>query len=400
LTFDENVMTLSILLVEDEPQDLNDYLVEIPELVKTRGIEVVVVPCGNFDDGKRLAANPAHRFDLIVSDTYRGLPARRDAAVLELVTEYRKGRFCPLVVYSSSTQPPDLAVGPFLVWADKSRGMEDIARAIYQILDTGIPQLARMLHEELEQSGGSFLWEFLETKWGPLNYPERINPQVLERLIRRRAAVQLGDIDPQGDGVSRVSAIDGLEYYIYPSIVLKNFRLGEVLRHKANLADWRVILTPHCHLATQQGSNAPRASYVLTVKCCGAEEVIAAASGKAQPWKSNDQERREQLRRRTQSPAERVGEPAGRYWFLPSFLDIPYLYADFLQVESLAHDILSESYDRIACLASPFAEAIQACFSGFYGNVGLPPLRQESVAGMMPCSPVIAAAPPPAPRSR
>ncbi len=87
----------------------------------------------------------------------------------------------------------ELTETAFVVWADKSTS-NDIERAICQLLDTNIPQLARKLHDELERVAGSYLWGFLEEKWEQLNTPSSLDIAVLERMIRHRAAIQIGDI--------------------------------------------------------------------------------------------------------------------------------------------------------------------------------------------------------------
>ena len=83
----------------------------------------------------------------------------------------------------------------------------------------------------------------------------------------------------------------------------------------------------------------------------------------------------EKVRRRINSPADLMGSPDGRYWFLPGFLDIPDLYCDLLQLESVPFASLRDDHDRLAVLDTPFAEALQSCFTRFYSSVGLPSLN-------------------------
>jgi len=47
-------------------------------------------------------------------------------------------------------------------WADKGKP-GDIERALTDVLKTGVPQIARKLHEELEKSAASFFGHFLKT---------------------------------------------------------------------------------------------------------------------------------------------------------------------------------------------------------------------------------------------
>ena len=52
------------------------------------------------------------------------------------------------------------------------------------------------------------------------------------------------------------------------------FNLGDILRSKQDGTDWRVILTPHCHLLKQTNHDKPRADHVLLVKAVKAEVVL------------------------------------------------------------------------------------------------------------------------------
>ena len=80
---------------------------------------------------------------------------------------------------------------------------------------------------------------------------------------------------------------------------------------------------------------------------------------------------------------EEVGRPEGRYWYLPHFLEIPHLYCDFLQVESIPYRQMEEEYEELAVLSPPFAESLQACYGAFHGSVGIPNVMPASVASMM-----------------
>ena len=71
-----------------------------------------------------------------------------------------------------------------------------------------------------------------------------------------------------------------------------------------------------------------------------------------------------QLSGRFQSPAD-FGVPHGRYWFLPGFLDMPHLYVDLMQIESLPTSTVGKEFHPFAVLDAPFAEALQSCFVRF-----------------------------------
>jgi len=370
---------MSVLLVEDDPDALVQLVRDLPAVFSSHSIEAEIDPCGSFDDAFARTSNPLYRYDMVVSDTYKDPRRDLNAAVLQIVRCYRGVRFCPLVIYSSAVKPPDLQEGAFLVWADKGKS-GDIERAMKKLLDTHVPQLARQLHEELEKSTGSYLWDFLEEKWDQLNSPALLEPSVLERMVRGRAAIQIGHIDP-ASGTAGLAKRHAPEYYVYPAFVQAHFSLGDILRSKEDNTDWRVILTPHCHLHKQPDQEKPRADHVLLAKAVKAEVVLGDGLDSA---KANEGPKQKKiLGRWAQSPARTERPPEGRHWYLPGFLDIPHSFCDFLQVESVSYEKVVTDFERVATLMPPYAEALQSCFVGFYASVGIPNLQTESIESLL-----------------
>jgi len=370
---------MQVLLVEDEPEDLRQYERDFPRVFSSRGVEADIHPCQDFGEAYAQTSSPLYRYDLIVSDTYRGPARDRDAQVLRMVQNYRGNRFCPLVIYSSGVKPPDLREGAFVLWADKSRS-GDIERALNQLLDTNVPQLARQLHDELERTAGSYLWNFLEDKWQQLNNPSPLGARVLERMVRRRAAVQIAEIDQSSESPGFVER-HAPEYYVYPAFDTQYFNLGDILRSLRDSNDWRVVMTPHCHLFKQQGQEKPRADHVLLVRAVKARDVLGEKLDKVKTQEKLQQRRK--LSQWARSPAQTEGKPEGRYWYLPGFLDIPHSFCDFLQVESVPYGKLMNDLQRVATLTSPYAEALQSCFAGFYASVGIPTMQTESIESLL-----------------
>ncbi|HYM77079.1 MAG TPA: hypothetical protein VE377_13990 [Candidatus Dormibacteraeota bacterium] len=373
-------MALQVLLVEDDPGDLKGFTKDLPPIFKQNRTEVTLHPCGDFADALTLASDPLRRYDLIISDTYRGPTKNGDADVLKMVKSYRGLKFCPLVVYSSGVKPATLIASPFVIWADKSKA-GDIDRAITQVLKSGVPQIARKLHEELESSAASFLWPFLEQNWDAISKAGKSDPDLVERLIRRRAAIQMGDLHHDGATFVPVLSRLGSEYYVYPKLPRAYYSLGDVLRHKQNKGDFRVVLTPHCHLFMHPGQQNPRADYVLTIKTVKATDVLGEKIANAK--KAEKEAKYKKLGGWTRSPAQTDRTPEGRHWYLPAFLEIPHLYADLLQMESIPYGQVAKDFDGIATLVSPYAEALQACFVSFYGSVGIPDLKVESIEDLL-----------------
>ena len=354
----------SVLLVEDDEENLGLLMESLPETLPNIDWE----PCSDFEEAVRRIR--LRRYDLIVTDIYRDEEGheKEDEGALDIVEIIRKTRFCPVVVFTDGSFPQSIKVGPFVRFADKSKGNEDIEDKIEELIDTGIPEIAKKLHDELDRAAGSYLWEFLEVNWADLQN-DFSTPDILERLVRRRASIQIGRLEPGASFPTEVERVEGMEFYIYPSVSGKEIRLGQILQHK-NEEDYRVVLTPHCHLTVQPGQNRPRAEYVLVAGTVSAQDLL-----KQHPLQGGTNEKKlDDLRRKTQAPVD-LGRPNGRYWFLPHFLQMPDLYCDFLQIESLSFDTIDSEYERFAVLDTPFAEALQSCFTRFYSAVGLPGLQ-------------------------
>ncbi|MGC2456700.1 MAG: hypothetical protein WA435_01735 [Gallionellaceae bacterium] len=239
--------------------------------------------------------------------------------------------------------------------------------------------MAKTLHDELDKAAGGYLWDFLEKEWKDLS--SNTSKEQLERIIRRRAALAISDLMPGSEKYVTVPNRYGLEYYIYPSLEHDYYSLGDIIKNKSDESDIRVILTPHCHLILQDGAQAPKADYVLTVKTVSASSVLGKTkidNVKAKGVADQDK----QLKSWANSPANTERKPAGRHWYLPKFLKIPHLYVDFLQVVSIEYGELN-NFERIATLAPPYAEALQTCFSGFYASVGIPVIDPDSIRDLL-----------------
>lgn len=364
-------ITLHILLVEDDEENLKLLMESLPPELDNYHLQWE--DCADFEDAITRVAT--RRYDLVVTDIYRDRRDRRkgidpeDDRAKDIVAQIRSARFCPVVSFTDGSFPPSLQEGPFVKLADKSKGNDQIIEKMRELLATGIPGIAKRLHDELDRASGSYLWDFLEENWESLVGNGLAEPSVLERLVRRRAAMQIGRLDPVADDPAEVETVEGVEYYIHPP-VSDELRLGEILRHKED-ESFRVVLTPHCHLAVQPGKEEPRAEYILTVKTVPAKELL-----KTYPPQGNSEDKKlKSLGRMMQSPVrDNRLQPEGRYWFLPGFLDMPDLYCDFLQLESIPYKDALERHERFAVLDTPFAEAFQSCFTRFYSAVGLPGL--------------------------
>ena len=364
--------------MDDEPEVLKQLVETLP--TQLDGFDLVWDPCGTFEEG--LARLESRRYDVVVTDmAFRTKPgAPPDLRGMKTIEQIRGKRFCPIVAYSSRTKPEGLFEGVFLRFADKARGNDDIIAKLREVLASGVPAIARRLHDELDGVGGHYLWEFLTKRWNDLKQIGSTTPEALERLLRRRAAIQIARLE-EGSEIDDVGAS---EFYIHPKISGEELRLGEILKRKGS-AQYRVVLTPHCHLKLQAGDKEPRAEFVLTVRTTTAQDEISKAWDKKKgQFNLKKPEGVEEAARRFIGSPPDLGIPKGRLWFLPRFLEMPDLYCDFMQVESLPLAAIKEDYEPFAVLDTPFAEALQARFAEFYSAVGTANLRPKEFLHLIP----------------
>jgi len=362
------VTALNVLLVDDDAESLGLLSQTLPTEVE--GATIRWEPCEGFEKALDLIVH--QRFDIVATDVYRDregkkTPVTGDPQGGGILDQIRERRFCPVLFFTSGIFPTEYveAEGPFVKLADKSSNA-NIAAKLGELIRTGVPALAHGIHDELDGTAGSYLWDFLESKWAELEADGLTRPEVLDRLVRRRAAVQLGRLtQAEGGGLLELPMIEGAEFYLTPRIS-SELRLGQIMRRED---EYRVILTPHCYLAVQPGRTMPRAEFVLTVATVSASKVL-----KGMTFSSNESKMLKQVRQVIQSPARLEGRLDGRYWFLPGFLSMSDLYVDFLQLQSLPAEELLEQWDSFAVLDVPFAEALQSSFVRFYSAVGLPGL--------------------------
>ena len=107
-----------------------------------------------------------HRYDLVVCDVYLDVqgqnkdPSSGTIAAFPIVAEIRKRRFCPIVLFTSGTAPANLVSGPFIKLVDKAshESTNDLVGSIQALIATGIPKIARRMHDDLDEFAGSYMW--------------------------------------------------------------------------------------------------------------------------------------------------------------------------------------------------------------------------------------------------
>jgi hypothetical protein len=356
---------LEVLFIDDSESvitQMKDFLAR-----NFAGREIEWTFCSQFEQAISLINY--RRFDIVVTDIYRDRPGKKksieegDIQAGEIIKLIRQKRFCPIVLYSDGKVPPDLLDDPFVTHVDKGGVPEDLELAVKGHIATGLPDIIRNLHDEIDRGTGSYIWDYLSKNWKDHFSNSKMDVAKLRTVIARRTAIQL---HKQDELAGKIVNASGVDYYFIPPISEK-FVLGSLLKTKARDGEYRIVLTPHCHLEKQPNQDAPRAEMVLTV--VGEKAVTIAKDLK---WtKQQDVDR---LPKRTRIPALSVRKPEGRDCFFPGFAEIPDLYFDLMHIESIKYARLTNDFIHVADITSPYAEALQTALTNYYSSVGLPNL--------------------------
>lgn len=239
---------------------------------------------------------------------------------------------------------------------------------VRRILATRLPALTRHV-EELQRS---YMWDFVNTHWQEFTSPH--DQADIAYLLARRLALSLqaearrlarklaGKDVPLADPAN----IHPMEMYVRPS-VSKNRLAGDILKGTIGEdSGYWLVVTPSCDFE-QEG----RLNRVLLAKC-----VPLTGEPEFAKWKQNPKENVGLLKAIIGD--NRQDSQPERFKFLPGTYFLPDSVVDFQQLKAVpAEEILR--LEVIASLDSPFAEAVLARFSRYFGRLGTPDIDKNVV---------------------
>jgi len=157
-----------------------------------------------------------------------------------------------------------------------------------------------------------------------------------------------------------------MQYYVIPPVELAPLA-GDVYEGQiGDLHSYWVLLTPSCDLVTGR----EKADLVLLARCLPLTEQVEYQQwrdGLPAPSRAINGKLQDLLRN------NRRDSQSERFFFLPSALSLPDLVVDFQQLVTLQREHM-DGLERLASLDSPFAEALLARFTRYFGRLGTPDL--------------------------
>jgi len=245
--------------------------------------------------------------------------------------------------------------------------------SLSNIFTTRLPAVNRALIRHLETIQRDYMWDFVANHWE--QFGDTSDHTSLAYLLARRLATSLSGSGIQqlaqelGDSVGTAvteGQMHPMQYYVIPPLELAplagDVYQGQVGEHNGYWA----LLTPSCDMVTGR----EKAELVLLARCLPLTEQVEYQQWRdGLPEPSNTRIRQLQALLRN----NRQDNQSERFFFLPGALSLPDLLVDFQQLVTLQRAHIG-GLERLASLDSPFAEALLARFTRYFGRLGTPDL--------------------------
>lgn len=358
-----------LLIVEDK-EDPARQLREIAPSCVDEPDEVEVEVCPTFRTAISLLRK--ERFDLLIldlkDDEDNSGEADSNPAGLAVFEELKRTRFIPVVFYTALAHKVRSQQTSFVRVVEKTEDVTRVREEVRRVIATRLPTLTQHL-DELQRS---YMWDFVSVHWAEFDAVHekadlayllaRRLALSLRQSARRMARTMAGKDIPLADPMN----VHPMEMYVRPPISKKRLA-GDILRDDVGGdAGYWLVLTPSCDFEREG-----RLNRVLLARC-----VPLNTESEYVNWKSNPVENIDPLRALVGD--NRKNAQSERYKFLPGTYFLPDSIVDFQQIRTVSPEDMN-SLEVIASLDSPFAEAVLARFSHYYGRLGTPDIDKGVV---------------------
>lgn len=386
-----------ILLVDDDADLAESIAANLRRFLADRlavpfdGTEVEVEQ--DFDSALQLLSG--RKFDVLILDILRDphdgvIPEDAGRNVFE---EVRHQQFLPIIFYAGDPRPvDDLVDPPFVQAVEKNPDPELLLDAVASAVNSGLPAILRKIHESVDGTVNDFVATFVMRRWDAI---QNSTPDLAYLLARQlgssfvdsadEIAAAIADATETGTDPSDLSRIHPHRFYAAPP--RNEHSTGDIYRRSQPTADdgYFVLLTPTCDLdglgSRDMDVRPPKAEFVLVGRCRRLEtfeEFTKWNEGHERGTPSNTARKR--LVRLLESRPE--NGQSDRYFFLPTAWGLPDLLADLQDVSSIRlREFLT--FEKVASLDDPFAQALSQQYVRFVGRIGVPDLDLDVTLGRM-----------------
>ena len=351
-----------ILVVEDKELFRTQLLEAIPGFVDAPDTAEADV-CANFSEAVQRLQND--RYDLVIldlKDDSDGWTLTDDEpAGLRVFEHLKKTKFVPVIFYTALAHKVRSLETSFIRVVEKTETTARVKEEVQRVLATRLPALTR----QVDEFQRSYMWDFVSTHWKDFtNAHEQVD---LAYLLARRLALSLekearklgrkmsGQSVPMADPKN----IHPMEMFIPPPVG-PDRQAGDILQGKVGDTDsYWITLTPSCDF-----EQAGRLHNVLIAQC-----IPLVGEPEYKNWVKDPKTNAAPLKALISDNREEV--QSERFKFLPGTFFFPDSIVDFQRLWAVPPSELAK-LKVIASLDSPFAEAVLARFSRYFGRLGTP----------------------------
>lgn len=359
----------TFLVVEDNDDIANQVIEAIPDFVD-KPDSALGTRCNSFKEALGRLVN--ERFDVLIldlkDDSAKAIDEHDVSAGLEIFENLKKLRFSPVIFYTAHAHKVRDYATSFVRVVEKTEGLGKLREEVQKILATKLPMLSRRI-EEVQRS---YMWDFIGEHWK--EYDSQHQQADLAYLMARRLALLLqADARTLAHNISKDTVPDAqsltihpMEVYVHPPVG-ETRQAGDIVQGdiKGDKTYW-LVLTPSCDFEERHPLNS-----VLLARCAPLVDQQEfknwAAQGEAVKGPLNS----------LIGDNRQKAQPE-RFKFLPGTFFLPDLIADFQGLVTVTPDELKK-LQVVASLDSPFAEAVLARFSRYFGRLGTPDIDKQIV---------------------
>ena len=325
----------------------------------------------DFQDAKKQLEQ--RKVDLLILDVIHGDTFTGERRGRDVLSDWQKAGFAPVLFYTALPDSVRDLESAFTAVVAKDDGLAVLRDQICKIFALRIPQIHRALSSHFDGVLCNYMWGFMtdhmEELSGLLEKPDFF------RLLARRLALEFTqNMKPSLEGLypdANISEpgdamIHPVEYYVKPAIGT-DLQLGDICK-----LEWQdeqrlfVVVWPSCDLVHRggKGYRVERALCAHTQRLRESREYVK--------WSKKRSKTSEGELQRLMGNNRSSGQ-SERYHFLPGAWDIPSMIVDFGELEHIPLETLT-SAERLATVASPFAESMAARLVRYLGRLGTPDL--------------------------
>jgi len=356
-------MKLNILFVEDD-KEWRDKLKTFFDGEKIGSHSLNVQTAETFEAGTEILRQTD--FDIVVLDIYKGEPKDGNPKTgMEILKEIQQTVFVPVIFFSGLTKDVENLQSEMVGVVNKGDGLEALNSQIGRTVESRLALLRQQVFSHVSESLRAYFWDTVHSE-NSIFEPNKIGVP-LGYLLLRRLANSLSKENIKtilGDDSIQVEKAHPMEFYIFPT-GSGEFEAGEILQKGE---DTFVILTPSCDFICD-GKRPRKVEDVLLCKA-----TLLTDTPEYKKYAGDKEKFTDNLRLLIES------QKGDRFFFLPGTPFLPNLVVDFQRTSAVKYEDLS-SFDRVAKLDDPFAQAMVTSFSRHYNRVGYPDIDAAHVIG-------------------